>query len=360
MVWSGNKAPESSNPELIALGQWVEDELERMANEQIDNLQALDLRPTFNPPLRPREGMIVHADGTKWNPGFGAGPYYRSAAGLWVPMSGFTETLAATREWYVDTALGNDANDGLAAGSGRAFKTIGKAITKTYGLFLNGFNVNINVADGTYAESVQCPKPWLGVGTVTLKGNTTTPANCIISSAVAGSAVYVNGAALDIQGFRLISAARFCLEMEFGASVGIRGKMDFGAGSFGTIACVSNSQLLNFVAGAGAWNVSGGGGAGAIFLFCSSGGVFQHFAAAATVTYSANVTFLATAYASNWGFINSSGLTWNIGAFVVTAQRFNVNNFSIIATGGGGVNYFPGTVAGAGTVPNVAPWGLYT
>jgi hypothetical protein len=46
---------------------------------------ALDLRPVFVEPLRPREGMIVFADGTRWNPGAGKGAYEYNA-GAWVKL----------------------------------------------------------------------------------------------------------------------------------------------------------------------------------------------------------------------------------------------------------------------------------
>jgi hypothetical protein len=38
-------------------------------------------------PAKPREGMLVYADGTDWNPGSGAG-YYVYYAGAWHPLSG--------------------------------------------------------------------------------------------------------------------------------------------------------------------------------------------------------------------------------------------------------------------------------
>lgn len=36
-------------------------------------------------PTRPREGMVVKADGTNWNPGGGAGLYAR-VSGAWVKL----------------------------------------------------------------------------------------------------------------------------------------------------------------------------------------------------------------------------------------------------------------------------------
>lgn len=38
-----------------------------------------------NPPLKERDGMLVNADGTDWNPGSGAG-YYERVGGVWVKL----------------------------------------------------------------------------------------------------------------------------------------------------------------------------------------------------------------------------------------------------------------------------------
>lgn len=35
----------------------------------------------YNPPDRPKDGMVVIADGTSWNPGSGAGMYYYYGGG---------------------------------------------------------------------------------------------------------------------------------------------------------------------------------------------------------------------------------------------------------------------------------------
>lgn len=83
MTWSGNKAPQQSTDDGQALAFWMEDELERFANDQNENLQAIDLRPTYNAPVRPRAGVIAYADGVKWNPGNGEGVYVYGADGKW-------------------------------------------------------------------------------------------------------------------------------------------------------------------------------------------------------------------------------------------------------------------------------------
>lgn len=60
--------------------RWVQDEFQRLARSLSETI-ALDLRPVHVAPDKPREGMIVYADGADWNPGSGKGCYeYRGAA----------------------------------------------------------------------------------------------------------------------------------------------------------------------------------------------------------------------------------------------------------------------------------------
>lgn len=58
----------------------VEVELRALSDEAQETI-SLELRPVYVAPDKPREGMIVCADGTSWNPGSGAGAYeYRGGA----------------------------------------------------------------------------------------------------------------------------------------------------------------------------------------------------------------------------------------------------------------------------------------
>lgn len=64
--------------------RYMDAELRKISQEMTETT-ALELRPVFAAPLRPREGMIIYADGTSWNPGSGEGPYvYKN--GAWVIM----------------------------------------------------------------------------------------------------------------------------------------------------------------------------------------------------------------------------------------------------------------------------------
>jgi hypothetical protein len=56
------------------LKRFLEDEL-RLIQASLADMDVLDLREIHAEPVRPRNGMIVFADGTDWNPGGGRGFY---------------------------------------------------------------------------------------------------------------------------------------------------------------------------------------------------------------------------------------------------------------------------------------------
>lgn len=85
-----------------AVMEWTYQELLRLSRALM-TMKALDLQPTYTAPTRPREGMIVHADGVKWNPGSGAGTY-AYISGAWTPLSGGTTPAPADADYLVKTA----------------------------------------------------------------------------------------------------------------------------------------------------------------------------------------------------------------------------------------------------------------
>jgi hypothetical protein len=64
--------------------EWFMDELRRIS-EEFNETIALELRQVARAPDKPREGMIVSADGTNWDPGSGAGAY-EYKGGAWVKL----------------------------------------------------------------------------------------------------------------------------------------------------------------------------------------------------------------------------------------------------------------------------------
>lgn len=81
------RAPQvQPNTDAAAIVKWIDRELRALSAGRLD-MTAVELRPISAPPPQPREGMIAHADGVHWNPGFGHGPY-TFTAGTWQTMLG--------------------------------------------------------------------------------------------------------------------------------------------------------------------------------------------------------------------------------------------------------------------------------
>lgn len=83
MPYVPSKVPPTETSDGGSIAAYLEDELQRFASSQLDDVQALEVRPAHAVPLRPREGMVVYADGTDWNPGGGEGLYTYTSAGRW-------------------------------------------------------------------------------------------------------------------------------------------------------------------------------------------------------------------------------------------------------------------------------------
>lgn len=74
------------SPELRAVAGYVEEELRTLALSLVET-EAVETRTVNVEPSKPREGMIVVADGTDWDPGSGGGPYVYFG-GAWVFLAG--------------------------------------------------------------------------------------------------------------------------------------------------------------------------------------------------------------------------------------------------------------------------------
>lgn len=95
------------------------------------------------------------------------------------------EVLGAARTYYVRTD-GSDSNTGLADSAAGAFLTIQKGVDVVYGtLDLGGFDVTIQVRDGTFARAV-VPFAQVGKGNIVLQGNAATPANVVLTATAIG------------------------------------------------------------------------------------------------------------------------------------------------------------------------------
>lgn len=78
------KAPNANEREAKEIVLFLEREL-NLISQAFTEMYLLRLRELHVAPDRPRDGMVVYADGSDWNPGSGEGPYAR-IGGAWVKL----------------------------------------------------------------------------------------------------------------------------------------------------------------------------------------------------------------------------------------------------------------------------------
>jgi hypothetical protein len=124
--------PNTDDPQLQQVVQWTQRELEALAR-QFTNFDVVQQNVLHVEPDKPREGMVVVADGVNWNPGHGAGQY-TYIGGVWV-YSGNTVTLPDMSHF-----IRNDTS---------TTTTVGYLFT-AYSLGTGSGTVTPNAANGNY------------------------------------------------------------------------------------------------------------------------------------------------------------------------------------------------------------------
>jgi hypothetical protein len=115
------------------------------------------------------------------------------------PAVATRELLIAARTYYVATT-GSDSNNGLSVST--PFLTIQKAIDTVCSIDMGTYQVTIQVADGTYTNT-SVGNTYIGSLPPIIQGNTTTPANCIISTTSNDCLVVNQPITWTINGFTL-------------------------------------------------------------------------------------------------------------------------------------------------------------
>lgn len=249
------------------------------------------------------------------------------------------EKLTANRTYYVRTD-GSDSNDGLSDTAGGAFLTIAKALAVAAALDCSIYNVTIQVADGTYTGAVQLPK-MTGSGTFTLTGNTTTPANVVISRTGGAAISATDSGAWAVYGFKVTTTTSGVGVQATGRTALTLRRIEFGS--------VAGAQLISASMGAivymnGSTYTISGQSTYAAFS-ASNNAMIQAYSSTFTIT--ADLTFSIFVNASYGAIISSGSLTFALGAFTVTATRYLAELTGVIGTSGGGASYFPGDSAGS-------------
>lgn len=261
---------------------------------------------------------------------------------LEIQPSSIRTRLSADTTFYVSTT-GSDVS-GTGAQT-KPWATIQHAFNAIYEAYdLAGFAVTIQLANGVYTAGVLWDGLFLGqVGPITLLGNRSSPGSVIINVPGAPCFHFRFGANVFIVGFRLLCgiAGLFGGMMsEYGAYM-LHDFCWFDAhpfcyhmyANFGTIACLTQYWIFgdaiahHYITFGGAINIQG-----------------------CTVNISGTRTFGVFCQIPN-------GNCYAIGAVflggIVHAQRYLVSFGSLVNTGGGGANFFPGNASGS------APTGYY-
>lgn len=260
-----------------------------------------------------------------------------------VVLSGFREVLAANRTYYVRTN-GSDTNSGLVDDAAGAFLTVAKAVSVVLSIDNNGYQVIIKIADGTYTQTSNTVlTEWVGSAVPIIRGNTTTPANVVLTTSTNGVDVFyctskkrwhVEGVSMAATGTsgccaRLWGGYMSFSNSRFGVATEshIRGYYQSTVLLEGTITLYGNTP--NFIA-----------------LFWGGVARFAAFGDYATLVFGS----ITVSDAFVWGYANAviSIVSYQSGSF--TGKRYAADRLAMIDSGGNGTTYLPGTVAGTTSV----------
>lgn len=208
--------------------------------------------------------------------------------------------LTANRTYYVRTN-GSDSNDGSADDAGHAFLTIQKAVDVASKLDLNGYTLTVQVAAGTYTNTITLSPDIKSADTFIIQGDTGTPGNVIISVTSGDCFTASDGAQATIRGFEIRTTT------SGSGLVATRGAIiKYGAMNFGAVAV---AHLLS----------SFGATLKAVSNYTINGNANRHFSApqagridasGLAITLSGSRTFTVWAGASENGYINVNGTTY--------------------------------------------------
>lgn len=304
----------------------------------------LNVGPGPLPIIRPdgsalRDGDIVAGSGNAY---FCDGTHFQLMGADAIPV------LKRNLNYYVGGTGASDSNDGLSAtvaGGHGPFATLQKAEDTIAAYNLNGFSVNVFVANGTYPPLTM--RNVAGDGTVNYIGNPGSPTSCAIAaSAASTSAVTGNncGASHTFNGFD-VSATGTGYSSGF-ALAGIGSSVFLQNISYGPCTLVHNYAATGSIGLAGALSIRGGAQAFS-YAYGQGGLINTSTIAPPSLTITAPVTFSAAFAVGTVLAQNVMQFASITGAGNVSGPKYQVNLNAVINTNAGGENYLPGTIAGS-------------
>jgi hypothetical protein len=248
-------------------------------------------------------------------------------------------TLFANKNYYVATTGNDTLNDGLTALT--PFATLQKAQNTALLYNLNGFNVTINVANGTYAP-VNCGRI-NGSGQIVYLGNHAFPSNCLVSTSD-GPCFEISGQGYTIDGFKGMSSGHASgvvatvVYALVGGSVAIVA-LDCGNCLDFHIAADQGAQISMY----GPITISG---VGAGHMIATNGSVIKAALIQPSLTITAGTTISNFVFCSNNAIIQVH-YSSIIGFAFVSGTKYLAASNGVIDASGAGINYYPGGTAGS-------------
>lgn len=274
--------------------------------------------------------------------------------GVWVNLArpGRLKLPGGTFNTFSDFTNGNDSNDCLAAGAGRACKTAQQAAY----LPCNEFDFSglpssqtqyvVTVAAGTTDTTgvhYSCPTPpgAQGGAAITIQG--ANPATSIINaSGIDAIGAFIN-ATIRVRTITLASSSANCIVSDLGAQIYILDQVNFGAcpGAHISASNAGRVYLLN--------NYVINGNAGQHFL-TQNGGIIST-QATVVATFGSNITVSQFAVAGQGGQLLVPSWSYNLNTFTVTGAKALAANGANVYAGVGGTacttgTFFPGSTSG--------------
>jgi hypothetical protein len=275
-----------------------------VVNEDSSRGKVIAINGYSNFILWPKQSFVLFNQNNVWQ---------FNAPGKWKITSSVT--------FNVDHANGSDTNnDGLGTGSG-AFATIGNALSmvKTQIRFGIGIGVVVDVVDETFTESVislgYFGYDFSSVG-ISLRGNTTTPGNCVWQTSGNNTTCLLvrDYGVINVQGFKFVGlgTGNQALDVSQFAVVDF-GNVEFSTMTGGSHISVSSMGSCNYLTG----------------TYVVSGNVSQHL------------------------FISNNAMCQCAGATISVPNALTFSNWLQTQLGGGYQIFnttFAGTGSGAGSV----------
>jgi hypothetical protein len=258
---------------------------------------------------------------------------YISANGGQIFQTLVREKLTANRTYYVRPD-GNDNNDGLEDSASRAFLTIQKAVDVVCEtLDMGRYQVTIQCGSGTYTGNVVLSS-WVGKLTPILRGDAANHSAVVVTS--------TSGVTIQLS----VPSSWTLQDLE------IRSNASTGTSLQAAFSCVIYLDGVNF--GAGRYHIEPILGATIQILsnYTISSGCQRHInckfsgnltAYGVTVTLSGSPAWATAFVLCAYGAVEMLSVTFS---GVSTGTRYSLLANGLLSTGGGGANYFPGSLAG--------------